>query len=241
MTNADDDIRGDDEQIVTTADDGPEAAPIDAPAEAPDTGEATPEEPALTEPEGAPEPCSAALVGGELAELRTEIGEARREIAELVTKREIENKMYEELVTLRTRDEVQRFLPLYRSIIAVLDRIGEFKNGEHDTLAVLTYLEEELLEILEHQGIEQIVTPMGFDPKLQRAIGHLEVDETDEIRVVGEGFRYEERVLRHQRVLLSPPKAPTPPLAEVEAVDDAVVETLPTESDAADPEPSEPR
>jgi molecular chaperone GrpE (heat shock protein) len=135
-------------------------------------------------------------------------------VDQLADRDDRENRMYEDLRKLREGDDVVRSLPLFRSVIQVIDRVHELQRGDHDLAAALPQIEEELVELLERYGIEQIERSVsdGFDASLQKAIGQLGADCPDPLEIVGAGNTYGDRIIRHQHVMVRP--ADRPPAAD---------------------------
>jgi hypothetical protein len=101
--------------------------------------------------------------------------------------------------------------PLYTGLIGLYDRVRrseDFLRGDEDAEAVLRDLREELLSLLEAEGVEPIRAAPGspFDRDLQSAAAAEPADAPEDDwtvgRVVRDGFRCGARVLRPQSVVV---------------------------------------
>lgn len=101
--------------------------------------------------------------------------------------------------------------PLYNGLIGLYDRVRkseEFLRGDEEAEAVLRDLRDELLSLLEAEGVEPIRAAPGspFDRDLQSAAAAEPAASPEEDwtvgRVVRDGFRCGGRVLRPQSVLV---------------------------------------
>jgi molecular chaperone GrpE (heat shock protein) len=164
-----------------------------------DAGEASVASPEVLEADR-----SEAVEAPDLSPVLRAIAELDLKVDHLAGRDERENRMYDDLRRLREADDIVRSLPLFRSVIQVIDRVRALQNGRHDLITALPEIEEELVELLERYGIEQISRPSGarFDASLQKAIGHLAPESDQEVEVVGAGYVYREQVIRHEQVLV---------------------------------------
>jgi len=180
----------DDQRAGADSSDGP--VPIPSPIPAP-TGSGAGGEPSSRVPK----------ILEQLEAARADVAALGESIRSIAQQRDLELKMYDDLREHRAGDDVVRSMQLYRGLIHVLDRIEEFKGGDHKAADVLDSIQDELLEVLERQGISQIEgSKIAFDPTKQRAIGNLEAEASETIRVVRAGFEYEGKVIRPESVLV---------------------------------------
>lgn len=138
--------------------------------------------------------------------LHTGLETLGQKIDQLADRDERENRMYQDLRKLREGDDIVRSLPLFRSVIQLIDRVHEIRRGGHDLAGALSQIEEELVELLERYGIEQIRRDAaeGFDAGTQKAIGQLDPTSPEDLRIVAPGYSYGDRIIRHQHVMMKP-------------------------------------
>jgi len=129
-------------------------------------------------------------------------------------KEEAFDRLYAQLDELRSDREFDQLKPLYLDLILLLDRLdqaGAFapqhENGSMGAWAVIASLRDELVEILYRRDIELIdPSPRTFDPSLQRAIGTQDSDAPEKhnavVSVVRRGFRFRNRLIRPEEVIL---------------------------------------
>lgn len=129
-------------------------------------------------------------------------------------KEEAFERLYAELEDLKKSSSFEQSRPLYMDLILLFDRIENIRqNTDSSTTTmpsfsdVLKTLSDELLEILYRRGVELINTKDStFDPSVQQAIGtqptFSEVENNQVSRVVRRGFRYRERILRPEEVII---------------------------------------
>jgi molecular chaperone GrpE (heat shock protein) len=125
------------------------------------------------------------------------------------TKDEAFERLYSELDSLRRNDASQRLKPLYLDLILLFDRIEQICAAQTDPAItdLLGTIRDELLEILYRRDVAPISSAgTAFDSSLQQAIGTEPAASTAEnnavARVVRRGFRYEERILRPEEVVV---------------------------------------
>jgi len=150
--------------------------------------------------------------------LTTEFSDLNRTIESRLrydkVKEESFERLYAELEDLKTNSAFEQIRPLYMDLILLFDRIENIcQDIEQATSTpspqkdVLKTLSDELLEILYRQGVELInTTNQTFDPSVQQAIGtqptFSEIENNQIARVVRRGFRYQERILRAEEVII---------------------------------------
>lgn len=123
-------------------------------------------------------------------------------------------KLYGELEELKRNSAFEQLRPLFIDFILLFDRIENVRNelnradSESNSAAdIVKTLSDELVEILYRREIE-LVRPASdlFDASLQQAIGtEPTADESENnrvARVVRRGFRYRNRVLRPEEVIV---------------------------------------
>lgn len=123
-------------------------------------------------------------------------------------------KLYGELEDLKRNSVFEQLRPLFIDFILLFDRIenvrSELSRGDGSPGGVgdiIKTVSDELVEILYRREIE-IIRPATdlFDPTIQQAIGTESTsDATDNnriARVVRRGFRYRNRVLRPEEVIV---------------------------------------
>ena len=129
-------------------------------------------------------------------------------------KEEAFERLYAELEELKRDAAFQNVRPLYSDLILFFDRIESTRlelaqsTPEASSLShLLETLSDELLEILLRREVEAIQTTLSsFDPTVQRAIGtepvSIEADNNQVARVVRKGFKYRDRILRAEEVIV---------------------------------------
>jgi molecular chaperone GrpE len=129
-------------------------------------------------------------------------------------KEEAFDRLYAELEDLKRNSAFEHIRPLYIDLILFFDRVESIRHDTSQltsmspTLApLLRTLSDELLEILYRREVEIInVTSSTFNPTIQRAIGTQPVsDETENnyvATVVRRGFKYRDRILRPEEVIV---------------------------------------
>ncbi len=180
----------------------------------PDTPGSTPRAPG---PDPAPAPAAEGVatdattkLEAELARLRAREDELLRALAELQN------------VNRRRRQEAEaaiRFAaePLIADLLPVLDDLERALRAvpdENDPLrAGVALVRDRLQRMLERAGVAPI-RPQGeaFDPELHDAIAHLPVEGVAPgtvVEVAVPGYRYQDRVLRHAKVVVAAEVAPS--------------------------------
>jgi molecular chaperone GrpE (heat shock protein) len=136
-------------------------------------------------------------VADRLAEISSLVGQ-------LAAKDERENKMYEDLQVLKKADDVKRSMPLFRSVIQIVDRISEMRRQGESSEDSLLDVQDELVELLERHGIEMIdwTDSDVFDGRYQKAVGQLEETASVDLVIVSPAYVYQEQVIRHQHVMV---------------------------------------
>ena len=150
--------------------------------------------------------------------LATEFSSLNRKIERRISydkvKEEAFERLYAELEDLKKNSEFENIRPLYMDLILLSDRIENIRQDIEESTAtpssltdVLKTLSDELLEILYRREIELIKTADStFDPRVQQAIStqptSSEVENNQVAGVVRRGFRYRERILRAEEVII---------------------------------------
>jgi molecular chaperone GrpE len=114
------------------------------------------------------------------------------------------SQLYRDLEDARRQLSGDQIRPLILDLVLLLDRT-EQAAGLHPE-SPLPSIAQELVEILARQGVERITAPQAaLDPTLQQVIGVDGVPATEGVpsgyRVVREGYRFRDRVLRPQQVV----------------------------------------
>lgn len=130
------------------------------------------------------------------------------------TKEEAFNRLYTELDDLKKNSIIDRNRPLFIDLILLYDRIeNKLLESKQSTSKMSTFehflktLSDELLEILNRQGIEVIrITSTIFDPAFQRAIGTefttVKEENNEVAKVLRKGFKLHDRLLRAEEVIV---------------------------------------
>ena len=135
--------------------------------------------------------------GAELYEMRSELSALR----DLFSRRLMNDKQKNELIhTLTAGANFACIEPFLYDLIMLLDRI----DGAEDEL--VQSVRDELMEILERRGVEEIHVTDEFDPRLHKAVRVTESGEVDSLRVAGvvrRGYTFAGRVVRPAEVIVS--------------------------------------
>jgi len=150
--------------------------------------------------------------------LATEFSSLNRTIEKRLSydnvKEEAFERLYAELEDLKKNSAFEQLRPLYMDLILLFDRIENIRQNTNQSATtisplpdVLKTLSDELLEILYRRGVEPIkTTDSTFDPSVQQAIGTqptlFEVENNQVAHVVRRGFRYGERIIRAEEVII---------------------------------------
>jgi molecular chaperone GrpE len=136
-------------------------------------------------------------------------------------KEEAFEKLYGELEELKRNSLFEQLRPLFVDFILLFDRIenvrNELSSGSPlpvEVECIMKTVSDELVEILYRREIELIRSPSDvFDPTIQQAIGTESASDASEnnrvARVVRRGFRYRNRVLRPEEVIVKKQNATT--------------------------------
>jgi molecular chaperone GrpE len=129
-------------------------------------------------------------------------------------KEEAFDRLYAELEPLKSNAAFEQLRPLFFDLILLFDRIEnicqstqQISHQDGNALSLFRSLSDELVEILYRREIEVIPSSSSaFDPSTQRAIG-LEPTaserETGRIaKIVRRGFRYRNRIIRAEEVIV---------------------------------------
>ena len=126
--------------------------------------------------------------------------------------------LYSELQSLKENSAFDSVKPLYFDLILLLDRVENIKESitdekfstQSNTMKdILQTVIEEVLEILFRQEVEVMKTAPGmlFDPSQQKAIQIQETSVESEnnkvFSIIRHGFRYGNRILRPEEVIVS--------------------------------------
>jgi molecular chaperone GrpE (heat shock protein) len=118
--------------------------------------------------------------------------------------------LYKELDESRRSQSGEGLRSVLLDVILVLDRVTRAMAHASDAL-MMQSVAEELLEVLEKQGVERVVITdrATLDPQVQQVVG---VDPTVaapmfRYKKVRDGYRYRNRVLRSEQVVSSEPVA----------------------------------
>lgn len=129
------------------------------------------------------------------------------------TKEEAFERLYAELDELK-RDSLFEYLrPFFFDLILLFDRIENTRQSISQNAAsdknlqdLLKTLSDELLEILYRREVELVETSSIFDAVLQRAVGtdptSVEIENNQIARIVRRGFKFRERILRAEEVIV---------------------------------------
>jgi len=132
------------------------------------------------------------------------------------------DRLYAELDELKKNSALEYLRPLYMDLILLFDRIENLRQDavlSADAPIVsdlLKSLNDELLEILYRREVEPMNNALStFDPSLQLALS-IEPTATDSehnqvARVVRRGFKYKDRILRPEEVIVKKFRLTGPP------------------------------
>lgn len=130
-------------------------------------------------------------------------------------KEEAFNRLYAEVEEVRQERNFQQLRPLLVDLILLYDRIelgiqqvDETARDFSDIVQLLKSFRDEVLEILYRRDVEAIVVESStFDRTLQQVIKLQPTDLADKhnqvARVVRRGFRYRNRILRSEEVIVN--------------------------------------
>jgi molecular chaperone GrpE len=110
-----------------------------------------------------------------------------------------------------TSDVVTSFLPILDDIDRALI-ISEATGKEEDTsnkqewMKGIQLVKEKFLNILLEEGIEEIETDVGFDPRRHEAVGYVKGNENEIIEVIEKGFCLDDVVIRPAKVIIGQKK-----------------------------------
>lgn len=148
-----------------------------------------------------------------LQEVRSATEHFQAELRELNKRGEDRDKLVESLQE-RARRLQKEFLfdnligDGARKLIGLRDAVGEQKvRCEGDRREFLSHLEDRLLEALEELEVREVsVDGEGFDPQFQEIVEKVPVESPEKadsvLEVVEPGYRWEDTVLRPQRVIV---------------------------------------
>jgi molecular chaperone GrpE len=129
-------------------------------------------------------------------------------------KEEAFDRLYAELDALKKNAAFDQVRPLYLDLILLFDRIenicidsGAASPATPTITTLVKTLSDELLEILSRREVEIIQTASPkFDPITQRAVGTelapTEAENNEIARVVRKGFRFRDRIVRAEEVIV---------------------------------------
>jgi molecular chaperone GrpE len=130
------------------------------------------------------------------------------------TKEEAFDKLYVEVDEARQERTFQQVRPLLIDLLLLFDRIESCRKdmnkhmpNHSDFDVLLKTISDELLEILYRREVEMIVSQSSsFDRSFQQVVGMQPVTSLAEhnqvIRVIRHGFRYRNRILRPEEIIL---------------------------------------
>jgi len=129
------------------------------------------------------------------------------------SKEEAFGRLYEELTELKRNATFEKNKPLFLDLVFLYDRMEVIEQGlteSEQARDALESLKSELVEVLNRHEVYQIESkPTEFDPKWQNAVQAEKVDCREDgarvIRVLRRGFRYRERLLRSEEVVVGRP------------------------------------
>jgi molecular chaperone GrpE (heat shock protein) len=158
---------------------------------------------------------------GKLTELETQLKSLNNVFEKRLTydkdKEKAFDLLYGELEALKENSAFDSVKSLYLDLILLLDRVETIKESitdqnlstQSDAIkGILTSVSEEVLEILFRQQIEiiQTVAGLSFDPTQQKAIQTqktaVESENNKVFSIVRSGFRYGNRILRPEEVII---------------------------------------
>lgn len=125
------------------------------------------------------------------------------------------NKLYEELEMFKNDFVERRMKEVYTDLFLLYDNVKSYimrddvQAPENEVAReCLEYALEEVLEVLYRRGIELVAFESDtFNPKCQRAlyVEHADSPEKDGkvVRVVKDGFIKDDKILRHQMVVVA--------------------------------------
>jgi molecular chaperone GrpE len=134
-------------------------------------------------------------------------------------KEEAFDRLYVEVEEVRQERGFQQIRPLLMDLILLYDRIElgiqqmyGLEGSMPDVAQLLQSFRDELLEVLYRREVETIVAPTAtFDRTLQQAVSvqptAVASEHNQVVRVVRRGFRYRNRILRSEEVIVSSYKA----------------------------------
>lgn len=125
-------------------------------------------------------------------------------LKDLFTRRLMNDRQKNEMIQGLEKGAAHAYVePVAHDLILLLDRI----EGEEDVL--MRSVQEELLEILERQGICEIGTEGAFDPKFHRAVKAETEEGIEQIRIiqkVRKGYMFYDKVMRPADVIVAVPE-----------------------------------
>ena len=121
------------------------------------------------------------------------------------------SRLYEELDAYKRAENDERVLDLARGLFLVLDKL----DPDHPASVPIEMVRDELLDILAAVGIDLIEGEAGtLDARSETVVGFFDDVECERcgesIRVVGDGYRMGDRIVRPRRVLTRRPVATEP-------------------------------
>jgi molecular chaperone GrpE len=134
-------------------------------------------------------------------------------------KEEAFDRLYVEVEEVRQERGFQQIRPLLMDLILLYDRIElgmqqlyGLEGSMPEVVQLLQSFRDELLEVLYRREVEAIVVPTAtFDRTLQQAVSVQPTvvlsEHNQVVRVVRRGFRYRNRILRSEEVIVSSYKA----------------------------------
>jgi molecular chaperone GrpE len=110
-----------------------------------------------------------------------------------------------------TSDVVTSFLPILDDIdrALIISEVTEKEEGtsnKQEWMKGIQLVKEKFLNILLEEGIEEIETDAGFDPRRHEAVGYVKGNENEIIEVIEKGFCLDDVVIRPAKVIIGQKK-----------------------------------
>ncbi len=112
----------------------------------------------------------------------------------------------EEQARMANASLIERLLPVIDDFGRALEAVPEGQSGQ-DWVKGVVLIQKKLLSILEQEGLVRVGAEGGeFDPRMHEAVMVEESDDLDEgrvVRVLQDGYRWNDRLLRPARVVVA--------------------------------------
>lgn len=160
--------------------------------------------------------------GKKTAELEKQLEEARRKADEYL---DMARRVQADFENYRRRmereaDDRRRYaaLDLVKELLNTADDLGRaLENADPEDLLTVGVkgVRDNLVKILEAQGVREIPTDGKFDPELHEALATVEADEDGMVAMTAQkGYMMHDRVIRYAKVIVTKkreePAAPAP-------------------------------